>query len=83
MKSLTMKRICLFIYLWSDAVASKSASGNRGVSQHPALRQFFRHLYIHVQTYMQEKELAKCNLDSHRHLGLMNCFIMFYLRKFT
>lgn len=29
-KSRNMKRICWFIYLWSEAVASKLASGNEG-----------------------------------------------------
>lgn len=51
-----MKRICLFMYLWSEAVASKWATGNVGVSLHPTLGQLLSWLYIQVQTYMQERK---------------------------
>ena len=77
---LTVKRLCLLIYLWSDVDASKSAFGLDFPCTLLSGSYFFNQLYIHVQTYMQEKELARCSIASHRYLGQMNYFIMFYLK---
>ena len=79
---LTVKRICLIIYLWSDVVASKLAFGWGFTCTllSGSFFFFFNQLYIHVQTYMGEKELARCSITSHRYLGLMNYFITFYLK---
>lgn len=51
-----MKRIYLFMYLWSEAVAFKLASGDVGVSLRPTLRQLLNWFYI--QTYMREESVA-------------------------
>lgn len=49
-------------------------------SLHPTVGQLRNWLYIQVQTYMQETEMAKCSVVSYWHLAPY-CITGFYLQK--